>query len=80
MALPMRRGGGGAPERRRPAWTDPFGEFENKWSETGKLLERAAAPTAAGEGGWMPTAEEAEEEGVYVVRTELPDVGETDEA
>lgn len=49
MALPMRRGGGDAPERRRPAWTDPFGEFENMefenmWSEMGKLLEQACGP------------------------------------
>ncbi|MGW0774980.1 Hsp20/alpha crystallin family protein [Streptomyces sp. NPDC002835] len=73
MALPIRRGGG-APERRRPAWTDPFGEFENMWSEMGKLLEQAAAPIAAGGGVWMPTAEEAEEEGAYVVRAELPGV------
>jgi HSP20 family protein len=70
MALPTRHGGG-SPELRR-AW-DPFSEFEDMWSRMGRLLEQAAAPTAAS-GVWMPTAEEEEAENAYVVRAELPGV------
>ena len=35
---------------------DPFGDFENMWSEMGRLLEQAAAP--AGTASWLPTAED----------------------
>ncbi|MFP1625225.1 Hsp20/alpha crystallin family protein [Streptomyces sp. 5K101] len=70
MALPIRHGGGSAELRR--AW-DPFSEFEDMWSRMGRLLEQAAAPTAAS-GVWMPTAEEEEAENAYVVRAELPGV------
>jgi HSP20 family protein len=72
MALPIRRGGGAL--RHRPAWGawDPVGDFENIWSEMGKLLEQAT-PTV-GAASWMPIAEEEEEEDAYVVRAELPGV------
>ncbi|WP_165986065.1 Hsp20/alpha crystallin family protein [Streptomyces sp. YIM 98790] len=74
MALPIRRGRG-LEERGRPPLTswDPFHEFENMWTEMGRLLEQAAAPAAAA-GAWMPMAEEEEEENAYVVRAELPGV------
>jgi Molecular chaperone (small heat shock protein) len=73
MVLPIRRGGS-APERRRPTWgaLDPFGDFENMWSEMGRLLEQAAAP--AGTASWLPTAEEEESEDAYLVRAELPGI------
>ncbi len=73
MALPMRRGSS-APERRRPVWgaMDPFGEFENMWSEMGRLLEQAAAPV--GTAAWLPMAEEEESEDAYIVRAELPGI------
>jgi HSP20 family protein len=72
MALPMRRGS--VPERRRPAWGawDPFGDFENMWSEMGRLLEQAAVPTGAA--AWLPLAEEEETEDAYIVRAELPGI------
>ncbi|MFF8846311.1 Hsp20/alpha crystallin family protein [Streptomyces sp. NPDC015127] len=72
MTLPIRRGGGA--QERRPAWRDPFGDFEDMWSRMGRLLEQAAAPTAAGGGAWMPTAEEEEAEDTYIVRAELPGI------
>lgn len=74
MVLPMRRGGG-ALERRRPAWGswDPFGDFESMWSEMGRLLEQVAAPTGT-TGPWLPVAEEEESEDAYIVRAELPGI------
>jgi HSP20 family protein len=73
MALPIRHAGS-TPERRRPAWgaLDPYGEFENMWSEMGRLLEQAAAP--AGAAPWLPMAEEEEAEDAYLVRAELPGI------
>ncbi|MFI8829274.1 hypothetical protein [Streptomyces sp. NPDC053431] len=49
---------------------DPFSDFEDMRGEMGKLLERAATPTAA-PGTWIPMVEEDEEENAYVVRAEL---------
>jgi HSP20 family protein len=70
MALPVRRGG--ALERRRSAFGtwDPFSEFENVWSEMGRLLGQAATPVSAAP--WMPLAEEDESEDAYIIRAELP--------
>jgi HSP20 family protein len=58
---------------------DPFGEFENMWSEMGKLLEQVAAPAGAtaapaGTAPWLPMAEEEEAEDAYIVRAELPGI------
>lgn len=74
MALPIRRGGG-APELRRPGWGawDAFGDFENMWSEMGRLLEQAAAPVG-GAAPWLPMAEEEETADAYMVRAELPGI------
>ncbi|MEV6329984.1 Hsp20/alpha crystallin family protein [Streptomyces sp. NPDC051909] len=73
MALPIRRGS--SPQRRGPMWGswDPFSEFEDMWSQMGRLLERAAVP-AAGPDAWTPMVEEEEEENAYIVRAELPGI------
>jgi HSP20 family protein len=76
MALPMRRGGAGLERRMSPWGTwDPFGDFENVWSEMGRLLG-ATAPTAVtrAPGAWMPMAEEEEIEDAYLIRAELPGI------
>jgi HSP20 family protein len=47
-------------------------QLENMWSEMGRLLEQAAAPS--GTAPWLPVAEEEESEDAYIVRAELPGI------
>jgi HSP20 family protein len=76
MALPMRRGGAGLERRMSPWGTwDPFGDFENMWSDMGRFLGAGAPPAAPGTtGAWMPMAEEEETEDAYLIRAELPGI------
>jgi HSP20 family protein len=76
MALPMRRGGTGMERRMSQggAW-DPFGDFENMWSEMGRLLGGTApAAVTRAPGAWMPLVEEEETEDAYLIRAELPGI------
>ncbi len=74
--LPVRRSR--MPQRWRGGWPwetlDPFADLTDLWDRMGRLAEQLEA----GDGGWVPAAEEEETSDAYLVRAELPGVARDD--
>jgi HSP20 family protein len=68
MALPERR-----PDRPTGRW-DPFREFEDLYTQMGRLWESAFGAEAQRSPGWAPLADVCETQDAFVVEIDVPGV------
>ncbi|GGM56851.1 heat-shock protein Hsp20 [Longimycelium tulufanense] len=68
-----------APRSEHPTtrW-DPFREFEDLYTQMGRLWESVLGPNLASTAGWSPLADVCETDDAYIVDVEVPGVREED--
>src|ERR1700704_3310330 len=68
MTLPTHRSSGS------PGRWDPFREFEDLYTQMGRLMGTAFGPALGAATGWVPLADVSETDDAYLVEVDLPGV------
>jgi HSP20 family protein len=68
MTVPAQRPGS------QPARWDPFRQFEDLYTQMGRLWESAFSPGAGTGGGWAPPVDVCETQDAYIVDLDVPGV------